>query len=203
MRRYCDTAQFERCIAGGGIAVFPTDTVYGLACDPLNKEAVDRIHELKRRPEDRPSAVMFFKLRSALDALGKLGERTERAIRELLPAPVTVLLPNEEGLYPLACGGDAGTLGLRVPRLVGWIEPLGHADFPVFQTSANLSGGSDPCRLSEVPGELRDAADLTLDGGELPGTPSTVVDLSRYEESGNYFVLREGAVSASRLKEVL
>jgi L-threonylcarbamoyladenylate synthase len=185
------TREFEDCIAGGGVAVFPADTVYGLACDPTSREAVARLYTLKGRPADKPAAVMFFSLGRALDALPELGPRTRAALEALLPGAVTLLLPNPLARYPLACGHDPWTLGLRVPAP----GVLADVSVPVMQSSANLSGGADPRSLEEVDGALLDGADLVVDGGPLPGTPSTVVDLRAYGSHGTWSVLREGAVS--------
>ncbi len=183
---------FERCLSVGGVAVFPADTVYGLACDPSNRVAVERLYGLKHRRLDKPSAVMFFDLEPALDALPGLGARTRQALARMLPGALTVLLPNPAGRFPLACGEDPGTLAIRVPVM----PALEGARWPALQSSANLAGGADPRRLADVPEPLRRAADLVLDGGELPGTPSTVVDLRRYERGGidAVRILRAGAV---------
>jgi L-threonylcarbamoyladenylate synthase len=181
-----DAATFEACIRAGGVAVFPSDTVYGLACDPDNAEAVARLYALKGRAPDKPAAVMFFALELALAALPELGPRTRALLERLLPGAVTLLLPNPRGRYPLA--GE--TLGLRVPDL----PVLAGVRLPVLQSSANLAGGPDARRLDRVPNAIREGADLVLDGGELPGTPSTVVDLRGYEETGELAVVRAGAV---------
>jgi L-threonylcarbamoyladenylate synthase len=192
-------AQFERCVRIGGVAVFPSDTVYGLACDPGNAFAVERIHLLKRRSRQKPSAVMFFDLELALDSLPELGPRTRAAIARLLPGPVGFLLPNPAGRFALASGEDLSTLGLRVPAVSAFAE----VPVPVLQSSANRAGGPDPHTLAEVPELLRAGADLVLDGGELPGTPSTVVDLRRYELDGSWSISRAGAVSEQALAEAL
>jgi L-threonylcarbamoyladenylate synthase len=188
-----DAQTFERCMSVGGVAVFPADTVYGLACDPDSREAVDRLYTLKRRRPERPAAVMFFDTELALAALPELGPRTIAALQALLPGGVTLLLPNPAGRFPLAGGGD--TLGLRVPALEGALAPLAAIRWPVLQSSANRTGGPDPRTLAEVPALIRDSADLILDAGELPGTPSTVVDLRDYERDGSWAIGREGAVS--------
>jgi L-threonylcarbamoyladenylate synthase len=194
-----DSEAFERCIRVGGIAVFPSDTVYGLACDVENRVAVERLYLLKRRRPEKSSAVMFFDVDRALAALPELGLRTRGALKRLLPGEVTVLLPNLWRRYPLACGGDTATLGLRVPR----VPALEAVSVPVLQTSANLAGGSDARRLDDVPNLIRSAADLVIDGGELPGTPSTVVDLRAYEGTGEWSVVRPGAVSGPELQLAL
>lgn len=191
--------EFARCLAAGGLAIFPADTVYGLACDPRNRLAVERLYLLKRRPRNKAAAVMFFALDPALAALPELGPRTREALARLLPGGVTVLLPNPAARFPLACGDDTATLGLRVP---------GHPGFaavprPILQSSANRSGGPDPRSVDEVPELLRAAADLVIDGGKLPGTPSTVVDLRSYERGGSWSITRQGAADEATVKAAL
>jgi len=194
-----DSEAFERCVAAGGVVLFPSDTVYGLACDPEDRFAVERLYLLKRRSLDKPSAVMFFSLEGAFAALPELGERTRGAMTRLLPGAVSVLVPNPAGRFGLACGSDVGTLGVRVPR----VPLLAGMRRPVLQSSANRAGGADPRSLDEVPVLLRAAVDLVIDGGELPGTPSTVVDLRNYEFDGEWSVVRAGAVGERELTEAL
>jgi L-threonylcarbamoyladenylate synthase len=144
--------------------------------------------------------VMFFALDAGLDALPELPPRTRAAFERLLPGPVTVLLRNLERRFPLACGPDPSTLGIRVPAFE---HGLREVRTPVLQSSANRSGGPDPRRLADVPPAMRAAADLVLDGGELPGTPSTVLDLRTYEAAGEWRVLREGALPAAAIEAKL
>jgi L-threonylcarbamoyladenylate synthase len=191
---------FERCIARGGVALFPADTVYGLAVDPESESAVERLYALKRRPADRPAAVMFFSLAPALSALPGLSATTRAALERLLPGAVTLLLPNPAQRFPLACAPRPDVLGLRVPALDGPLAPLAVVRRPVLQSSANLSGGPDARRLGDVDRTLRERVDFELDGGELPGTPSTVVDLTRYHESGEFDVVRKGALPLPELE---
>jgi L-threonylcarbamoyladenylate synthase len=162
---------FDECIRSGGVVLFPADTVYGLAVDPGNEEAIERMYRLKGRPREKRSALMYFSVEDVPD----LPERARR----LLPGPVTVIL--------------ADGRGIRVPdgpRL---------ATVPVLQTSANPAGGPDPRRLEDVDPAIRAGVDMEIDGGELPGTASTVVDLSGDEPR----IVREGAVSAHRIRELL
>jgi L-threonylcarbamoyladenylate synthase len=185
----------ERCVAAGGVVVFPADTVYGLGCDPTNANAVRRLYELKGRAEGKPAAVMWGGLDVLLAELDELGPRTRRALERLLPGPLTVLVDNPRRRYPLA---GVGLLGLRVP--LGGLDLGGR---PLLQSSANLAGGPDARRLGDVPRSIRDGADLVLDGGELPGVPSSVVDLSGHEVDGSWRLLRAGAVPADELRERL
>lgn len=191
-----DVATFERCIAVGGVALFPADTVYGLATEPDSREGFERLYALKRRPPLRPSAVMFFQLDLALAALPEVTGRTREALERLLPGPVTLLVPNPARRYPLASGPDPERLGVRVPDLEGELAPLAAARWPVLQSSANPSGGADARRLEDVDPRIRAEVDLQIDGGDLPGTPSTVIDLTSWEERGEYEIVRQGALSA-------
>jgi L-threonylcarbamoyladenylate synthase len=184
-----------RCVGGGGIVLFGADTVYGLACDPCNRDAVERMLALKGRPAGKPAAIAFFELEAALAALPELSDRTRAAFRALLPGPLTLLVPNPAGRFPLAGGG--GLLGVRV------IDVGIATGRPVLQSSANVAGGPDPRTLAEVPAAIRAAVDLELDRGELPGTPSTVVDLSSFEADGRWSVVRQGACSYTMLQDAL
>jgi L-threonylcarbamoyladenylate synthase len=192
-----DARALEACIAGGGVAVFYADTVYGLACDPESPAAVERLYALKGRPPRKPSAVMWFDRAVALAALPDLGPRTRGLLERLLPGGVTALVPNPGDRFPLASGPDA--LGVRVPD----VPALAAVGRPVLQSSANLSGGPDARRLEDVPPAIRDGADLVLDGGELPGTPSTVLDLRRLDADGAWTVVRQGLVPESAVAAAL
>jgi L-threonylcarbamoyladenylate synthase len=201
-----DATRLEECLAADGVAVIPTDTVYGLACNPDSESAVRRVYELKRRAPLKPAAVMFFALEPALESLAELGPRTRVVLRALLPGPVTPLLPNPEQRFPLACdplGSGSALVGLRVPALSGSLAVLTAVRAPAAQSSANVSGGADPRRLGGVSVELREGADLVLDGGELPGMASTVVDLSEYEQSGRWRIVREGPLDRLALERLL
>jgi L-threonylcarbamoyladenylate synthase len=188
----------ERTISRGGVAVFPSDGLYGLACDPLDAGAIARIHRLKGRDDGKPSAVMYFSPLAIRELVGGLGPRTKAAVSALLPGPVTLVVANPHRRYPLACRQDPGRLGVR---LIG--GPLAGTMCPVFQTSANLSGEPAPARFEEVPESIRDGVDLAIDGGELPGLPSTVVDITALEEDGSWKVLRDGALSPGDLASKL
>ncbi len=198
-----DAQRLEECLEGGGVAVFPADTVYGIGCDPRSRSAVEHLYALKGRPSARPAAVMFFSLAVALAGLPEIQQRERAALGRLLPGPLTLLLPNRSRRFPLACGPHPDTLGVRVPLLNGALAPLRAVGLPVLQSSANLSGEADVRRLADVPRALREGADLMLDGGELPGAASTVVDLRGYEERGEWHVVRDGPVGVQELERAL
>jgi L-threonylcarbamoyladenylate synthase len=190
-------AALERCIAAGGVAVFPADGLYGLACDPLDEAAIARIHGIKGRDDGKPSAVMYFSPLAMRELIAGLGPRTRQAVAALMPGPVTLVVANPERRYPLACREDPERLGVRL--IAG---PLSGAACPVFQTSANRSGASAPSRFSEIDAGLLGAADLTIDGGELTGAPSTVVDVTGIEQ-GEWRILREGGLPEPEVEAAL
>ncbi len=194
---------FSRCVDVGGIAVFPSDTVYGLACDPAQRDAVTRLYALKRRPLEAPSAVMFFSLALALEALAELGPNTRAALERLLPGPLTVLLDNRAGRFPLACGSEPATLGLRVPALSAQLAALGELKRPILQSSANQAGEPAPSSIEQLSPTIADGVDLVLDGGPVGERSSSVVDLREYEREGRWELLREGPLGAEQIEALL
>jgi L-threonylcarbamoyladenylate synthase len=184
----------ERCILGGGVAVFPADGLYGLACDPLRATSIERIHEIKGRDDGKPAAILYFAPLAMRELLSGLGERSREAIGALLPGALTLVLANPEHRYPLACREDRERIGVR---LIG--GPLAGASCPIFQTSANRSGEPAPSRFQDIDAGILGGADLAIDGGELGGEPSTVVDLTALDSGGSWSVLREGAVSPAQI----
>lgn len=179
-------------VRAGRLVVLPTDTVYGLACDPSREDAVRRLSELKGRSPGKPIALVAASVDQLLEAVPELRGSAETLARSLLPGPLTLVLPNPAHHFPGLAGARADTIGVRVPELAGpgreTLERVG----PVAATSANLHGGPDPARLEDVPRAILDGVSATVDGGVLPGMPSTVLDLTGDRPR----VLREGAVPA-------
>jgi len=189
-------AALERTIAGGGLALFPADGLYGLACDPLDAGAIERIHRVKGRDDGKPSAVLYFSPLAMRELVEGFGPRTRAAAGALLPGPVTLVVANPERRYPLACREDPERLGVRL--IAG---PLAGATCPLFQTSANLRGESAPASFAAVTDAIVAAVDLAIDGGPLTGLPSTVIDLTALEESGDWAVLRAGGLDSVELEQ--
>jgi L-threonylcarbamoyladenylate synthase len=149
--------------------------------------------------------VMWFARERALEALPALPPRTRAAVEALTPGPVTLLLPNPDDRFPLAAGpaGAGAALGVRVPAFARGQAALAGVRLAVLQSSANHAGGPDAKRLDEIPEDIRAGADLVLDAGSLPGTPSTVIDLQRFEGTGDWAVVREGAMPRADLARAL
>ena len=175
-------------IRAGRPVVLPTDTVYGLCGDPGREAVAREVARLKGRAERQPIAL----LAGAVDALlERVPELDRRPLDALLPGPYTLVLPNPQRRYPWLTGGSA-TIGVRVPDLPPSAADVLHAVGAVFATSANVHGGPDPAQVEDIPEEILRAAAAVVDAGALPGTPSTVIDLTGPEPR----VLREGAVLA-------
>ena len=189
-------SEVERAIAAiraGEVVVIPTDTVYGLACAPHLEESVRALSTLKSRSPDQPIAIVASSVDSLVECVPELPQRAIALARRLLPGPYTLVLPNPARRFPWLCGAGAETIGVRVPEIAGPARQVLEGVGLVAATSANLHGGIDPRSVADVPDELREAVAVIVDGGLLPGTPSTVLDLTGPEPR----VLREGAVPAA------
>ena len=186
-------------IRDGRLAIVPTDTVYGLATTPYDEDAVRGLYLAKGRVEQQPTALVVRDIELLRECLPELDGAPERVARALLPGPYTLILPNPARRFPWLTGSRPETLGVRIPGLTGPARDVLDRAGALVATSANLPGGPDPHTLDDVPEQLRAAAAAMVDGGELPGTPSTVIDLT----GGEPVVLREGAVPADQALRVV
>jgi L-threonylcarbamoyladenylate synthase len=174
----------------GRPVVLPVDTVYGLCADPSTEAPSRELYRMKGTPPDQPMALLARDIELLFECVPELRGRSETVVRALLPGPFTLVLPNPAQRYRWITGSTPDHIGVRVPELSGpGAEVLARVG-AVVATSANVHGGSDPRRLEDVPVAIRAGAAAVVDAGELPGTPSTVLDLSGEEPR----VLREGAV---------
>ena len=179
-------------LRNGKPIVMPFDTVYGLAADPFREEATRRLYELKGRDRTDPSALVARDFDYLLECLPEIDSRAMSLARLLLPGPVTLVLPNPARRFRWLTGANPGAIGIRVPDFDGpGAEVLARVG-ALVATSANHPGGPDPKRLDEVSEDIREGAGAVVDGGELPGSPSTVIDLSGMKPR----ILRDGALPA-------
>jgi L-threonylcarbamoyladenylate synthase len=176
----------------GKLVVLPTDTVYGLCADGYREGPFRQLCRVKRRPDGMPASLLAADVDGLLDAVPEARGRAAVAARRLLPGPFTVVLSNPAYLFHWLCGATPEKIGIRVPELLPEARAVVERAGAVVASSANLHGEADPARLEDVPPEILAAAAVVLDAGELPGTPSTVLDLTGPEP----VVLREGAVPA-------
>jgi L-threonylcarbamoyladenylate synthase len=180
-------------IRSGHPVVLPTDTVYGLCADGYRAGPVERLRRLKDTPEEQPISLLAAELDVLLDAIPELRGRPAVVARAILPGPYTLVVPNPTERFRWLAGADRTKIGIRVPDLPDESRSVLNGVGAVAATSANVHGGRDPASLDEVPEEIRRGVGALIDAGLLPGTPSTVVDLTGPQPR----VLREGAVPAA------
>jgi L-threonylcarbamoyladenylate synthase len=186
-------------IRSGKPVILPTDTVYGVCSSPYSYDAALRLYTLKGREGTHPTALLARDVDMLLECVPELRGRAATLARALLPGPFTLVLPNPARRFRWLTGANPETIGVRVaelpPGAAGVLERAG----AVAATSANRPGGRDPRTLEEVPAEIRSGVAAEVDGGELAGVPSTVLDLTGPSPR----VLREGAVPAREALERL
>ncbi len=188
-----ETTEVIAAIRRGEVVVIPTDTVYGLAADGLRRRPVEQLYRLKGRGSRQPTALVASSIEALIESVPELRGHAEAIARVLLPGPYTLIFPNPAHRLPWLTGTRPDAIGVRVPRLEGSVRAVLEAVGAVAATSANRPGGSDPRRLADVPSEFIEGGTAVLDGGDLPGIPSTVIDLTGPEP----VVVREGAIAAS------
>ena len=174
-------------IDAGRLVVIPTDTVYGIACRPDREDSVRALSALKQRSAEQPIALVAASVGALRELIPELPARL------VLPGPFTLVVPNPARRFPWLAGARPDTIGVRVPDLSGAAAHSLERVGVVAATSANLHGGPDPGRVDDVPAEILAGVAAVLDVGDLPGLPSTVLDLTGPEPR----VLREGAMPAA------
>lgn len=191
--------QAARVLAEGGLVAFPTDTLYGLAADGLNAEAVARVVALKGRSGQKPLGLLISEEEMAKLVAKKFSARAKSLIQKFWPGPLSIIVAGRDDLPPNLRGPDGG-VSLRLPASAlarSVILELGH---PVTATSANLSGGPDPVSADQVEKSLGQGVALILDGGPCRTTKaSTVLDV----RGDHLKLIREGAVPWAEILKVL
>jgi len=180
-------------LLAGKPVIIPTDTVYGLCAFARRPEPAKRLYELKRRDRLQPTALLAHDLDLLLEWVPELRGRAAVIARALLPGPYTLILPNPARRFGWITGANQDAIGVRVPELPPEARSVVAAVGCVVATSANLPGEPDPRRLDEVPPEILQNVGAVVDSGELPGTPSTVLDFTSPEPR----VVRDGAAPAA------
>jgi L-threonylcarbamoyladenylate synthase len=186
-------------VRAGKPVIVPTDTVYGLACSPYREAYVRGLARLKGRDETQPIALAACDLDLLFECVPELRGRAGTIARALLPGPYTLVLTNPAQRFRWLTGARPETIGVRVPALDGPGAELLARVGALAATSANVHGGKDPRRLDEIPAEVRAAVAAEVDGGELPGVPSTVLDFTGPEP----VIVREGAAPVAAALECL
>lgn len=183
-------------IKAGGLAVLPTDTVYCLAADMANPEAVKRMYALKGRPATKGLPILIAERRELAKLAAEVPEETEILMETYWPGPLTIVFKKRPEVPEAATGGKP-TVAVRLPGYLVCRAVLGEMGSPLVSSSANLSGGLAPRAVPEIEPAIIDGVDVVIDGGVCPrGVPSTILDVS----GPVWRVLRQGSVTREAIE---
>lgn len=180
----------------GGLVIYPTDTVYGLGCDPFNKEAIQKVHSTKRRQQN-PLPILGDTIEN-LSKISKISDEALDIIRKIWPGPITFILPKKD--LPDLITAGLNTVGVRIPNNRISLRLIDLCGGLLVGTSANLSGERSPLTANQAYDQIGDKVDIVLDGGATEfGRESTVIKLI----NGKIEVLREGAINSEDFYKIL
>ncbi|MEO5935746.1 MAG: L-threonylcarbamoyladenylate synthase, partial [Terriglobales bacterium] len=187
-------------IRSGQVVGMPTDTFYGLAVDPLNLRAVDRVYDIKSRSRHKPLSLLIENVDQAEDLVNDLSDDFYALAQKFWPGPLTIIVKASSRL-PLKVTANTGNVAIRVPDSAIALALVRAAGTPITATSANLSGASECTTAESVRVQLGDRIPLIVDGGTTPRTvASTIVDLS---DGAKWRMIREGAIPSAQITEIL
>jgi len=188
-------------IKSGHVLGMPTDTFYGLAADPFNLRAVERVYEIKSRSRHKPLSLLIEDVDQAEDLARPLPEEFYKLARKFWPGPLTIIVRASSKL-PLKVTANSGNVALRVPSAKIPLSVVQAAGIPITATSANLSGATECTTAVQVRDQLQERISIIVDGGTSPrDVASTIIDLS--SEDGNWRVIREGAIPTQEITAFL
>jgi len=186
-------------IRAGEVLGMPTDTFYGLAADPFNLRAVDRVYDIKSRSRHKPLSLLIESIDQAEDLAKPLPQEFYKLARRYWPGPLTIIVKAASRL-PLKVTANTGNVALRVPNAKIPLAVVQAASIPITATSANLSGESECTSAEAVREQLQGRISIIVDGGTSPrDVASTIIDLT--DEEARWRVLREGAIPSQEISE--
>ena len=184
-------------IRSGQVLGMPTDTFYGLAADPFNLRAVDRVYEIKSRSRHKPLSLLIEDVDQAEHLANTLPVEFYALAKKFWPGPLTIIVKAGSRL-PLKVTANTGNVALRVPNAKIPLAVVTAAAIPITATSANLSGASECTSAEQVRDQLHRRISIIVDGGESPReVASTIIDLS--DETARWRIIREGAIPADQI----
>jgi L-threonylcarbamoyladenylate synthase len=184
-------------IRSGEVLGMPTDTFYGLAADPFNLRAVERVYDIKTRSRHKPLSLLIESTDQAEELAKPLPEEFYALARKFWPGPLTIIVRAGSRL-PLKVTANTGNVALRVPNAKIPLAVVTAAAIPITATSANLSGASECTTAEQVRDQLKGRLNIIVDGGDSPrDVASTIVDLS--DEASRWRIIREGAIPADEI----
>lgn len=168
--------KMREAIEQGKIVIYPTDTVYGIGGNALDKKIVNKVYKIKKRNKKNPLSIIVKNLDMAKEYC-KITAGEKRKLKKYLPGPYTILLKRNRKKIPVA-GNMVKRLAIRIPDYSFIQRVMEDMEVPIVTTSANISGQKSPILIDEIPKEVLDAVDIVFDGGRTKyDHPSTIVDL--------------------------
>ena len=187
-------------IRAGEVLGIPTDTFYGLAVDPFNLHAVDRVYDIKSRSRHKPLSLLIESVDQAAEMAWPVPEIFYLLARRFWPGPLTIIVKADPKL-PLKVTANTGNVALRVPAAEVPLAIIRSAGLPITATSANLHGEIECTSAMQGRDQLGDCLSIIVDGGQVPGIlPTTIVDLTG---DGGWRILRHGAIPEDQIAELL
>jgi len=186
----------SQILADGGLVAYPTDTVYGLGCNPFNVKALKRLFKVKGE-RDKPLPILASDVES-IEKIAFLSEKARKIAARFWPGPLTLVLPKKPALLETATC-NLNSVGVRIPKHDVALRLIRLSNGLLVGTSANKTGAKPPCTAQEVAEQLREEVDVILDGGTTPlGVSSTVVDFTQQKPK----ILREGPTCLEEILKV-
>lgn len=198
-RQWAVIARAAELLRQGQPVVFPTETVYGIGALGMDKGAIERLYEVKKRPVDKAFSLQVADMSMVQKAAAYIPEHAVKLMKRFCPGPITIVLPKAAGV-PYEVTGGRDTVGVRIPDHPVALALLRAVGQPLAVPSANLSGHVSPLSASAVYADMAGRVPLILDGGDCQiGIESTIVDCTRSEIK----LLRQGAVSEEAIRQAL
>lgn len=186
-------------IKNGGIVVFPTETVYGIGTNGLDKEAVERLYKIKERPLNKPISLLVSDYEMIEKVVKDINELEYKIMKKFFPGPLTIIL-NKKDIVPDIVTSRGSTVGIRMPEEEITRKLIEYAGVPIAAPSANISGKASGIDLQEIVKEFGDKVDYYIDGGKSKiGIGSTIVKV----ENNTIKILREGSISKKEIEDLI
>ena len=188
--------KIKEILDNDGVIIFPTDTVYGIACNCFSEKAIKKVFDIKKRPENKPINVLSNNLDKIKLVSKNISEKEEFLINKYMPGALTIILDKNEKVSDILTAG-LDTIGVRIPKNNISLRILENVSYPLATTSANISGDSAGIKISDFLKEFYGVVDAIIDGGETDlKVASTIV---RVESDNKLKIIREGTL---KIKEM-
>ena len=191
--------EISKIIKNGGIVVFPTETVYGIGTNGLNKESISRLYEVKQRPINKPISLLVSSIEMAETIAKDITDMEYKLMEKFFPGPLTIIL-KKKSIVPDNLTNNTDTVGIRMPDNIIAKKLIEYSNVPIATPSANISGKPSGTDINTIMNDFKDKVDYYIDGGKSKlGIGSTIVKL----ENGYPVILREGSISKKQILECL